>query len=110
MESRASRCSSSTMARLRSSSMHRKRIAPDGWGSTAAPGECRRRRKARERVVFDHARVRGYAYLAGSAVFHYLGPAFAVLLFGLVPPAGVAWLRIATAAVIYAAWRRPWRR
>jgi inner membrane transporter RhtA len=52
---------------------------------------------------------RGYSYFVGSAVFHYLGPAFAVLLFALVPPAGVAWLRLATAAAIYAVWRRPWR-
>jgi inner membrane transporter RhtA len=44
-----------------------------------------------------------------SAVFHYLGPAFAVLLFARVAPLGVAWLRIASAAVIFAAWRRPWR-
>ena len=51
----------------------------------------------------------GYSYFVGSAVFHYLGPAFAVLLFALVPPVGVAWLRIATAAVVYALWRRPWR-
>src|SRR5579875_1258516 len=51
----------------------------------------------------------GYAYFVGSAVFHYLGPAFAVLLFALVPPVGVAWLRIATAALVYAVWRRPWR-
>jgi len=43
-----------------------------------------------------------------SAVFHYLGPAFAVLLFARVDVLGVAWLRIATAAVIFAAWRRPW--
>jgi inner membrane transporter RhtA len=43
-----------------------------------------------------------------SAVFHYLGPAFAVLLFVRVDVLGVAWLRIATAAVIFAAWRRPW--
>ena len=48
-------------------------------------------------------------YFVGSAVFHYLGPAFAVLLFALVPPLGVAWLRIASAAAIFAAWRRPWR-
>ena len=33
-----------------------------------------------------------------SAVFHYLGPAFAVLLFPSVGVLGVAWLRIATAA------------
>jgi inner membrane transporter RhtA len=43
-----------------------------------------------------------------SAVFHYLGPAFAVLLFARVDVLGVAWLRIAAAAVIFAAWRRPW--
>ena len=51
----------------------------------------------------------GYSYFVGSAVFHYLGPAFAVLLFALVPPVGVAWLRLATAAIVYALWRRPWR-
>jgi inner membrane transporter RhtA len=51
----------------------------------------------------------GYSYFLGSAVFHYLGPAFAVLLFARVGPLGVAWLRIATAAAVYAAWRRPWR-
>src|SRR5215213_2594910 len=48
-------------------------------------------------------------YFVGSAVFHYLGPAFAVLLFALVPPLGVTWIRIASAAAIFAAWRRPWR-
>jgi inner membrane transporter RhtA len=48
-------------------------------------------------------------YFVGSAVFHYLGPAFAVLLFARVDPLGVAWLRIVSAAVIFAAWRRPWR-
>src|SRR4051812_1218431 len=49
------------------------------------------------------------AYFATSAVFHYLGPAFAVLLFARLEPLGVAGLRIATAAVVLAAWRRPWR-
>jgi inner membrane transporter RhtA len=49
------------------------------------------------------------AYFAGSAVFHYLGPAFAVLLFARVAPLGVAWLRIVSAAIIFAVWRRPWR-
>jgi inner membrane transporter RhtA len=49
----------------------------------------------------------GYSYFVGSAVFHYLGPAFAVLLFARMPPVGVAWLRIATAATVYALWRRP---
>jgi inner membrane transporter RhtA len=50
------------------------------------------------------------AFFVGSAIFHYLGPAFAVLLFARVDPLGVSWLRIASAAAIYAAWRRPWRR
>jgi len=48
-----------------------------------------------------------HVYFLVSAVFHYLGPAFAVLLFGQVDVLGVAWLRIATAAVVFAAWRRP---
>src|SRR5579859_5709122 len=43
------------------------------------------------------------------AVFHYLGPAFAVLLFSSVSVLGVAWFRIASAAVVFALWRRPWR-
>jgi inner membrane transporter RhtA len=49
------------------------------------------------------------AFFVISAVFHYLGPAFAVLLFARVDVLGVAWLRIASAAVIFAVWRRPWR-
>ena len=55
------------------------------------------------------AAVPPHAYFVGSAVFHYLGPSFAVLLFARVDVLGVAWLRIASAAVIFAAWRRPWR-
>ncbi len=46
-------------------------------------------------------------WFVGSAVFHYLGPAFAVLLFVRVGPLGTAWLRIAAAAVVLLAWRRP---
>jgi inner membrane transporter RhtA len=49
-----------------------------------------------------------HAWFIGSAVFHYLGPAFAVLLFVRVGPLGTAWLRIAAAALVLAAWRRPW--
>jgi inner membrane transporter RhtA len=49
-------------------------------------------------------------YFVGSAVFHYLGPSFAVLLFSRVEPLGVAWLRIASAGAVFALWRRPWRR
>jgi inner membrane transporter RhtA len=54
-------------------------------------------------------RVPPQAYFVVSAVFHYLGPAFAVLLFARVDVLGVAWLRIATAALLFAVWRRPWR-
>lgn len=54
-------------------------------------------------------RVPPHAYFAVSAIFHYLGPAFAVLLFVRVDALGVAWLRIASAAIIFAVWRRPWR-
>ena len=42
-------------------------------------------------------------------MFHYLGPSLAVLLFAHVNALGVAWLRIAAAAVFFALWRRPWR-
>jgi len=49
------------------------------------------------------------SYFLVSAIFHYLGPSFAVLLFAHVSVLGVAWLRIASAAVVFAAWRRPWR-
>ena len=54
-------------------------------------------------------RVPPHVYFVGSAIFHYLGPAFAVLLFARVDALGVAWLRIASAALVFALWRRPWR-
>lgn len=54
-------------------------------------------------------RVPPHVYFLVSAVFHYLGPAFAVLLFARVDVLGVAWLRIASAALVFALWRRPWR-
>lgn len=44
-----------------------------------------------------------------SAIFHYLGPAFAVLLFPAVGVLGVAWMRIASAAAFFALWSNPWR-
>jgi len=50
-----------------------------------------------------------HVFFLVSAVFHYLGPAFAVLLFQYVAPLGVAWLRIASAAAVFAIWRKPWR-
>ncbi len=49
-----------------------------------------------------------HAYFLVSAVFHYLGPSFAVLLFAHIAPPGVAWLRIASAGLVFAMWRRPW--
>src|SRR5687768_3370621 len=63
------------------------------------PRECR----------WMEARLPPHAYFVVSAVFHYLGPAFAVLLFARVDVLGVAWLRIASAALVLALWRRPWR-
>jgi inner membrane transporter RhtA len=54
-------------------------------------------------------RIPPHVYFVVSAVFHYLGPAFAVLLFSRVAVLGVAWLRIAAAALVFALWRRPWR-
>ena len=50
-----------------------------------------------------------HGFFMVSAVFHYLGPSFAVLLFSHVGVLGVAWLRIASAGAIFALWRRPWR-
>lgn len=52
-------------------------------------------------------RVPPHGYFLVSAVFHYLGPSFAVLLFQALAPAGVAWLRIAGAGLVFALWRRP---
>lgn len=49
------------------------------------------------------------AWFAVSAVFHYLGPSFAVLLFPAVGVLGVAWMRIASAALIFAPITKPWR-
>jgi len=54
-------------------------------------------------------RIPPHGFFLVSAVFHYLGPAFAVLLFAHVTVLGVAWLRIASAALVFALWRRPWR-
>jgi inner membrane transporter RhtA len=58
------------------------------------------------RTPLSH-RLPPHAYFAVSAVFHYLGPSFAVLLFAAIEPLGVAWLRIASAAIVFALWRRP---
>src|SRR5438132_13465706 len=53
-------------------------------------------------------RIPPHVFFFVSAIFHYLGPAFAVLLFSSVPVLGVAWFRIARAAVVFAVWRQLW--
>ncbi|AZO22971.1 MULTISPECIES: DMT family transporter [unclassified Mesorhizobium] len=50
-----------------------------------------------------------HVWFCVSAVFHYLGPAFAVLLFAQVGVLGMAWLRIATAALVFAPLTKPWQ-
>ena len=50
-----------------------------------------------------------HAWFGVSAIFHYLGPAFAVLLFPHVGVLGIAWLRIASAAIVFAPVTRPWQ-
>src|ERR1700752_2688943 len=62
-------------------------------------------RRAFTRVA---AAVPPQAWFGVSAVFHYLGPAFAVLLFPHIGVLGVAWLRIGSAALILATLTRPW--
>jgi inner membrane transporter RhtA len=49
------------------------------------------------------------SFFVVSAIFHYLGPSLAVLLFARIAAPGVLWLRIFGAAVVFAVWRRPWR-
>jgi inner membrane transporter RhtA len=73
--------------------------------------DARANSKAGELAAFTRRtdRFPPHAFFVVSAVFHYLGPSFAVLLFARVEPLGVAWLRIASAAVVFALWRRPWR-
>lgn len=60
---------------------------------------------------FDRAvaTVPPHAWFGVSAVFHYLGPSFAVLLFPAIGVLGVAWFRIASAALIFAPITKPWR-
>jgi inner membrane transporter RhtA len=54
-------------------------------------------------------RVPPICFFAVSAIFHYLGPCFAVLLFSKLDVLAVAFLRIWTAAFAFALWRRFWR-
>src|SRR5277367_5370218 len=70
-----------------------------------------RARIARPELTFNNAAnlAPPHAWFAISAIFHYLGPSFAVLLFPSVGVLGVAWMRIAAAAAIFAPWTAPWR-
>lgn len=81
-----------------------KRDVPVGAVGTAA-----RDRRGARRLAEAVDSAPPHLYFLISAVFHYLGPAFAVLLFARVDVLGVAWLRIVSAAVIFALWRKPWR-
>lgn len=65
----------------------------------------------RSSAQFDRAvaTVPPHVWFGVSAVFHYLGPSFAVLLFPAVGVLGVAWFRIASAALIFAPITKPWR-
>jgi inner membrane transporter RhtA len=81
---------------------------------SAAPLVARRSLYARgmaQSNLLDRAAagVPPHAWFGVSAVFHYLGPSFAVLLFPAVGVLGVAWLRIASAALVFASVTRPWR-
>ncbi|MCI0615083.1 EamA family transporter, partial [bacterium] len=60
-------------------------------------------------IINGNNRIPPHLFFFIGAVFHYLGPAFAVLLFAHISAPGVAWLRIVSAAAIFAVWRRPWR-
>lgn len=66
---------------------------------------------ASETITFNRAAetVPPQAWFGVSAVFHYLGPAFAVLLFPAIGVLGVAWFRIASAALIFAPFTKPWK-
>jgi inner membrane transporter RhtA len=50
----------------------------------------------------------GVGLVVVGATFHYLGPSFAVLLFVHLATLGVAWLRMASAALVLALVRPPW--
>jgi inner membrane transporter RhtA len=59
-------------------------------------------------TVDRHPAAAGIGLVVVGATFHYLGPSFAVLLFVHLPALGVAWLRMATAALVLALIRPPW--
>src|SRR3977135_1332415 len=66
-------------------------------------------RPAAPALSLTAAKVPPQAGFVISAIFHYLGPSFAVLLFPAVGVLGVAWMRIASGSAILALWTKPWR-
>lgn len=50
-----------------------------------------------------------HLWFALSALSRYLGPSFAVLLFPAVGVLGMAWIRVASAALVFAPLTKPWR-
>lgn len=75
----------------------------DALPSSPAPASLKR---PLDRIA---ARMPPLGFFMISAIFHYLGPSFAVLLFAKIEALGVAWLRIATAALIFGFSQRAWR-
>lgn len=63
------------------------------------------------RATFDKAAktVPPHAWFGVSAIFHYLGPSFAVLLFPSIGILGIVWFRIASAALLFAPFTHPLR-
>jgi inner membrane transporter RhtA len=79
--------------------------APETAGTCASPG-------GNDKPGLPYGRLDRLpapSFFLVSAIFHYLGPSLAVLLFARLDVLGVAWLRIASAAVAFGVWRRPWR-
>ena len=54
-------------------------------------------------------RIPAPALFLASGFTQYAGAALAVGLFAVIPPASVAWWRLAVSALVLLAWRRPWR-
>ncbi len=80
---------------------------PDKPQATGAPPD--RGLPGRCAPPHHHRPLPPQSFFLVSAVFHYLGPSLAVLLFARLDVLGVAWLRVASAAVVFGLWRRPWR-
>lgn len=84
----------------------------NGLSGISVFGELGPRDRARAVVDASTAagrKVPGSALVVLNALSQYGGAAIAVSLFAVIPAASVAWVRMATSAVVLAAIRRPWR-